>query len=99
MTVSALPRPFGRYLLLRRLATGGMAEVYLAKLLGGGGFEKPVAIKRIHPVLAAGKASSASLSAEAKLSVGLNHPNIVQTFDLGQAEGSDYLVMEHVEGR
>jgi len=95
MSTCTFPRPLGRYLLVRRLATGGMAEVYLAKSMGVGGFEKLVAIKRVHPGL---RGTASSLAEEAKLSVSLTHPNIVQTFDLGHAEGMDFLVMEYVEG-
>ncbi len=98
MSTTALPRPFGRFTLVQRLATGGMAEVYLAKAAGEAGFEKMVAIKRVHPVYAAAGRKASSLIDEAKLSVALSHPNIVQTFDLGRTEGADFIVMEHVEG-
>jgi serine/threonine protein kinase len=98
MSTLARPRPLGRYTLLQRLATGGMAEVYLAKAVGAAGFQKIVAIKRLHTLDETGTASGASLSREAKLSVALAHPNIVQTFDLGCADGTEFIVMEHVEG-
>jgi serine/threonine protein kinase len=91
-------RPFGPYLLVRRLAAGGMAEVYLAKIRGAAGFEKPVAIKRIHAQSSAGDGAQDMLVQEAKLSVLLCHPNIVQTLDLAFVEGSWVIVMEHVEG-
>jgi serine/threonine-protein kinase len=74
-----------------------MAEVFLAKVTGRNGFEKPVAIKRVHPSHARGDRRP-SLMDEAKLSVELSHPNIVQTFDVGRAEGADFIVMEHIEG-
>ena len=61
MSTVVLPRPLGRYTLLRRLATGGMAEIYLAKVGGAGGFEKLVAIKRVHPVRVATGSPAASL--------------------------------------
>lgn len=95
----ALPRPFGRYTLLRRLAHGGMAEVYLAKAAGPEGFEKQVAVKCVPSWLGADAPPSSTLASEAALAVQLDHPNIVQTFDLGRAEGGDFIVMEHVEGR
>jgi serine/threonine protein kinase len=98
MSSSTLPTTFGRYTLLRRLAAGGMAEVYLAKAAGQAGFEKLVAIKRVHPRAAPAEDSASSLIEEAKLSVALAHPNIVQTFDLGRVDGVDFIVMEHVEG-
>jgi len=93
-----LPRPLGPYTLLRRLAAGGMAEVYLGKVAGAAGFEKLVAIKRIHPHRAADRGFRSMLLDEAKLSVTLNHRNIVQTLDLGCVDGGYVLVMEHVEG-
>lgn len=92
------PRPFGPYLLLRRLAVGGMAEVYLGKIRGAAGFEKPVAIKLLTGQGAAGASGPDMLAEEAKLSVSLCHPNIVRTFDLAFVEGTCALVMEHVEG-
>lgn len=98
MGTSTLHRPYGQYTLVRRLANGGMAEVYLATAESSCGFEKTVAIKRVHPHLAGASESPVSLTEEAKLAVGLNHPNIVRTFDLGHAEGADFLVMEHVDG-
>ena len=93
-----LPRPFGPYTLLRRLAAGGMAEVYLGRIAGAAGFEKLVAIKRIHPHHAADGGFRSMLLDEAKLSVTLSHRNIVQTLDLGCVDGAYVLVMEHVEG-
>ena len=97
MSPSALPRPLGRYTLLRRLAVGGMAEVFLAKAQNDSGFEKRVAIKSLH-ARAEGSDEAPSLAAEAKLAVRLAHPNIVQTFDLGHEDGTDFIVMEYVEG-
>ena len=98
MPTSDLPRPFGPYTLLRRLAAGGMAEVYLARAAGDAGFEKLVAIKRVHPHHAADEGFGSMLLDEAKLSVALSHRNIVQTLDLGNVDGSYVIVMEHVEG-
>jgi len=93
-----LPRPFGPYTLLRRLAVGGMAEVYVAKARGIGGFEKLVAIKVIHPRYSEDDHFVTMLVDEAKLSVLLTHVNIAQTFDLGCNEETYYIVMELVEG-
>lgn len=97
MSISLPARPFGRYTLLRRLAAGGMAEVYLARAEGQAGFQKKVAIKRLHPAHASYE-QSMSLAEEAKLAVRLTHPNIVQTFDLGRSDDGSFIVMEHVEG-
>ncbi len=89
---------FGRYQLLRRLATGGMGEVFLARSAGAMGFEKLVVIKRVLPRLARNHEFLQLFLAEARIAAGLNHPNIVQIFELGQ-EGSDwYLTMEYVAG-
>ena len=98
MTRSNLPRSFGPYTLLRRLAAGGMAEVYLAKAEGAAGFEKLVALKRMHPYHSADEGFGSALLDEAKLSVSLSHRNIVQTLDLRRVDGAYVLVMEHVEG-
>ncbi len=93
-----LPRPFGVYTLLRRLAVGGMAEVYVAKTEGIGGFEKLVAIKVIHPRFSEDEHFIQMLVEEAKLSVLLTHANIAQTFDLGEIDGIYFIVMEFIEG-
>lgn len=88
----------GHYRIIRRLAVGGMAEVYLGKRIGAGGFEKPVAIKRMLPTLAAQQENARAFLAEARLCVHLVHPNIVQVLDLGTSNGTPYLVMELVDG-
>lgn len=75
-----------------------MAEVYVASAKGTDGFEKLVALKRIHPHLSSDDGFVSMLIEEAKLSVSLSHQNIVQTFDLGCIEDSYFIVMEHVEG-
>ena len=75
-----------------------MAEVYVAVAQGASGFEKRVAIKRIHPHLSSSREFVAMLVEEAKLSVSLTHRNIAQTFDLDHREDSYFIVMEHVEG-
>lgn len=93
-----LPRPFGPYVLVRKLATGGMAEVYVARARGIGGFEKLVALKVIHPQFGEDEHFVRMLVDEAKLSVLLTHANIAQTFDLGCVEGRYFIVMELVEG-
>jgi len=93
-----LPREFGAYTLLKRLAVGGMAEVYVAKAQGIGGFEKLVAIKVIHPRLSEDEHFITMLVEEAKLSVLLTHGNIAQTFDLGCIDETYFIVMEYVDG-
>lgn len=91
-------RSVGHYRIIRRLAIGGMAEVYLGKRVGTGGFEKPVAIKRMLPSLAAQPESAEAFLAEARLCVHLVHPNVVQVLDLGTSNGTPWLVMELIDG-
>lgn len=93
-----LPKPFGRYVLLNKLAMGGMAEIYKAKTYGVDGFEKQLAIKRILTNYSADKEFIHMLIDEAKLTVLLSHANIVQVFDLGKV-GEDYFIsMEYING-
>lgn len=89
---------FGKYLLGQRLARGGMAELYLAAALGPEGFKKPVVIKRLLPHLAERPELVRMFLDEARLAAQLQHPNIVQIFDLGR-EGEDFfLCMEFLQG-
>ncbi len=88
----------GRYAVLRKIATGGMAEVFLGKQEGPDGFEKPVALKRILPHLAGEKDLLAMFQEEARIAARLSHPNVVQIFDLGVEEGVPYLALEYVFG-
>ena len=94
----SLPRSFGAYTLLRRLAVGGMAEIYVAKTLGLGGFEKLAALKLVHPHLAADPQFIRMLIDEAKIVVMLTHANIAQVFDLGCVESRYFIAMEYVDG-
>jgi eukaryotic-like serine/threonine-protein kinase len=88
----------GKYQLVRKLATGGMAEVYLARVAGPGGFEKTVVLKRILPHLAEDQGFVQMFLEEARLAAQLNHPNVVSIFDFGQ-EGDQYvMVMEYIDG-
>ena len=90
---------FGKYELLEKLGVGGMAEVFRARVRGPDGFEKVLALKRILPDLAADSAFISMLVSEAKLVSSLVHPNIVQTYELGQIDGQYYIAMEYVAGR
>lgn len=89
---------FGKYRLVRKIADGGMATIYLATSVGPGGFEKPCAVKRIRSEYSATPSFRDMLVREAKVAALLNHPNIVQVFDFGQVEDEYYLTMEWVEG-
>ena len=89
---------FGPYVLLERIACGGMGEIYRAVLQREGGFERPVAVKRILPHLAQDQGFVALFENEARLTARLHHPNIVQIYDFGRADGVPWLAMEWVRG-
>ncbi len=89
-----------RYELLDRIGVGGMAEIFRGKAVAAGGFEKPVAIKRILPHLSQDRRFVELLIAEAKVLSLLKHRNIVQIFDVGLGDDGQYfLVMEYVDGK
>jgi serine/threonine protein kinase len=88
----------GRYELLARLASGGMGEIFLARLEGAAGFEKLVVIKRILPHLADDARFRDMLIGEARIASRLSHPNICQVHELGETDGQLYIVMEYLEG-
>ena len=92
------PSQFGRYTLVERLATGGMAEVFKAKILSTHGFEKLLVIKRILPNLAADKTFVSMFIDEAKLTAQLIHPKIVQVTDFGEERGQYFIALEFVDG-
>lgn len=94
-----LPTTFGKYELLERIATGGMAEIYLARTFGVAGFEKRLVIKRIRPELAGDPHHVSLFINEARIGVQLNHENIVQLYDLGKVGRDWYIAMEHLHGR
>ena len=90
--------PLGKYKLVKLIASGGMAEVYLAKQAGAAGFEKLVCLKRILPHLARDKQFVEMFLNEARLAARLDHPNIVSIFDLGEANGNYFIAMEFIDG-
>ena len=92
------PQKLGPYELVRLLATGGMAEVYLARRDGPHGFSKTVALKRILPQLARDQDFVAMFIDEARVCAQLSHPNLVQVFDFGEAGSELYMAMEFVDG-
>lgn len=94
-----LPAPFGKYELIERIGTGGMAEVFLARSFGVAGFEKRLVLKRIRPEHARDPRFVSLFIHEAKVGVHLNHPNIVQVYELGKVGESWYIAMEHLHGR
>src|SRR6186713_2309554 len=92
------PQIFGKYVLERELASGGMARVYLATLRGAVGFEKRLVVKQIRPELALDEAFVTRFVEEAKTAVELSHPNIVPVYELGVEQGVYYIAMELCEG-
>lgn len=92
------PLMLGPYELLQRIATGGMAEVYLARRAGPRGFQKVVAVKRILPQLSQDAEFVAMFVDEARVCARLAHPNVVQVFDFGEHDGELYMAMEYVDG-
>lgn len=93
------PTTFGKYFLTRRIAVGGMAEVFGAKLYGADGFEKDLVIKQILPQYARDPEFVQSFVAEAKIAVSLTHANIVSIYELGRVDGTYFIAMEYVDGQ
>ena len=91
-------RQFGKFQLLKKIATGGMAEIHIAKQRGMEGFEKIVVIKMILPHLANNADFVNMFLDEARIAARLTHPNIVQIYDLGRAAGTYFIAMEYVQG-
>ena len=88
----------GRYSLIRRLAVGGMAELYVARQAGIEGFEKIVALKRVLPHLADNTEFVQMFLSEARIAAALDHPNIVHVTDIGEEDGEYFFAMEYVHG-
>ncbi len=89
---------FGQYVLLRRIARGGMAEVFLAQQRGLEGFDRRVAVKRILPQLSDAPDFIKMFLGEAKLAAQLSHPNIVHIYDFGKVDDDYFIAMEYVDG-
>ena len=90
---------FGRYTLVRKIATGGMAEIFLAKQPGPEDFERFVVIKRILPHLTEKQEFVTMFVDEMRIAAFLSHPNIVQIHDIGSVDGQYFIAMEYLEGR
>ena len=88
----------GRYDVVGHLASGGMAEIVLGRMLGPSGFQRPVVIKRILPHLAREKEFVEMFLDEARIVAGIRHPNVVHVHELGHEGGELFLVMEYLEG-
>ncbi|MET0790273.1 MAG: serine/threonine-protein kinase [Polyangiaceae bacterium] len=87
-----------RYELMGEIASGGMATVYLARLTGVGGFQRFVAMKRLHPHLAGEKEFVEMFLDEARIAARIHHPNVVPILEVGASQAGYFLVMEYIEG-
>jgi eukaryotic-like serine/threonine-protein kinase len=92
-------RRFGRYELLMEMAKGGMATLFLARISGPEGFEKLVALKRVHDQLGDEEQFVQMFLDEARISARIHHPNVASVFDMGEVDGSYYIAMEYVHGQ
>jgi serine/threonine-protein kinase len=91
-------RILGRYLLFDEIASGGMATVHLGRMLGPAGFNRTIAIKRMHPHLARDPEFVSMFLDEARLAARIQHPNVVATLDVVPTEGEVFLVLDYVQG-
>jgi tRNA A-37 threonylcarbamoyl transferase component Bud32 len=94
----AEPATLGRYRLVRKLAVGGMAEIWLAQMSSAGGFEKNVVLKRMLPQLAEDEDLYRMFVDEARIAASLQHPHIVQVYDCGEVDGEFFITMEYLDG-
>ncbi len=92
------PSVVGRYAIYGEIASGGMATVHVGRLLGGAGFSRTVAVKRLHPQFARDPDFVSMLLDEARLASRIRHPNVVSTLDVVASGGELFLVMEYVQG-
>src|SRR3954469_5880473 len=90
---------FGKYFLMKKLAAGGMGEVFLAKQQGPAGFQKILVVKKILAHLTESKEFVEAFLGEARLAAQMNHRNIVQVFELGEQDGAYFIAMEFVQGK
>ncbi|MGB6067760.1 MAG: serine/threonine-protein kinase [Desulfomonilaceae bacterium] len=93
------PTMFGRYCLIDQISKGGMSDIYLAKTVGFGGFQKPLVIKKLLPEYSEKPRHVKRFINEAKTLARLNHGNIVQILDMGVIAGEYYIALEYIEGR
>jgi serine/threonine-protein kinase len=91
-------RTVGRYEIVRHLASGGMAELYIARQQAMGGFEKPVVLKLLQPRYAEKPSVVTMFLDEARLAAKLNHPSIVHVYDVAEEGGMKYIAMEYIDG-
>src|SRR5436190_23710397 len=90
---------FGKYFLLKKLAAGGMGEVFVAKQQGPAGFQKVLVVKKILGHLTESKEFIEAFLGEARLAAQMNHRNIVQAFELGEQDNAYFIAMEYLQGK
>src|SRR5580704_12845763 len=94
-----MPAPiFGKYEIIRRLAVGGMGEVFLARQTGIPGFERHSILKSLLPDVAEQAGAIDEFLDEARVAATLNHPNVVSIYEVGLWEGIYYIAMEYIDG-
>jgi serine/threonine-protein kinase len=96
---NALPATIGNYQVIAKLGEGGMASVYLGMAFGKARFRKLVVTKVLHPTLCNSTDFLESFLAEARLAAQLNHPNVVNTYEVGEDQGRPFIAMEYLEGQ
>ena len=89
---------FGRYEVICEIASGGMATVFLGRVLGAAGFQRLVAVKCLHPHISRDEEFVGMFMDEARLAARIRHPNVVPTLDLENGPDGLFLVMEFIEG-
>src|SRR5437660_2810340 len=90
---------FGKYFLMKKLAAGGMGEIFLAKQQGPAGFQKILVVKKILGHLTENKEFIEAFLGEARLAAQMNHRNIVQVYELGEQDRAYFIAMEFVQGK
>src|ERR1700691_3208674 len=98
IVASEAPLRVGRYVLHQAIGAGGMATVHFGRLEGAGGLSRVVAIKRLHPHIAANQELAACFFQEARLATRVRHTNVVQTIDVALDGDTGLVVMEYVQG-
>src|SRR3990172_4199188 len=88
----------GKYQIVRRIATGGMGEIYLAKQSGPAAFDRYVILKTLLPQYADDERMRNQFLDEGRIVGSINHPNVVAMFEVGEADGTFFIAMEHIHG-
>lgn len=98
LVVLSQGRVVGKYEAVRRIATGGMGEIFLGRQLGLAGFERFVILKTLLPQYTDNEEMRTQFFDEARIVGSINHPNVVAMYELGEADGTYFIAMEHING-